>query len=145
MYNMPAYHISLTPTHTNATLKRNFARMIFKANSTPGDNHHHRHHHHWKFPCWFDTSKGFKKRALFVPKKDPKNREKGRALKSQTNRKLLITSYHHDHHHCHHYCSIVMIILFLPILLPWSFALWESIKRPKSRSHHPPFPIMLWL
>ena len=62
--------------------------MILTANSTPGDNHHHRHHHHWKFPCRFDTSKGLKKRAFFVHKKDPKNREKGRALKSQTKQKI---------------------------------------------------------
>ena len=29
-----------------------------------------------------------KKRAFFAPKKDPKNREKGRALKSQTKQKI---------------------------------------------------------
>ena len=35
----------------------------------------------WQFSRWIGTSKGVKKRALFAPKKDPKNSEKGRALK----------------------------------------------------------------
>ena len=35
-----------------------------------------------------DTSTRVKRRALFTPKLDPKNKGKGRALKSQTKRKI---------------------------------------------------------